>query len=87
MIDPFNHPVIQHVAKCKPVIHNIPFTPWSFYMYATIAAVVSAAVAGVIGYFVGKRGLTGTQSDLKNAATEVSKVTSEITTAAQTVHP
>lgn len=69
---------VAHVVKCIPqiksVIHNIGIT----YMSAFIWAASSSLVFGVIGYFVGKRGLTGTKSDLTNAVVAVEKVPAEI---------
>lgn len=74
--------VAQH-AKCIPEIKTITHNIGVTYLTAFISTVVGMAVAGVLGYFIGKRGLLGTKTDIKNAETEVQKVVEEV----KTVHP
>lgn len=78
-------PHIVHTATAaavEPVTINA--SP-EFLMYSVLAVVVASAIFGISGYFVGKRGLTGTQSDLSNVVTAVKKVPSEVSTAATEV--
>lgn len=74
-----SHPAVQHIAKCalKIVPHLIGVST----MTCVISVMAAAAVAGVVGYFVGKRGLTGVKTDLTNAETKVSQVATEVKTA------
>lgn len=85
--DTLQTPVVQHVVTaCKPVYHTVTKTVPQLIgvhtMTAVILTVVAALVAGALGYFIGKRGLTGTKTDLTNAETQVKKVVTEATTAA-----
>lgn len=74
-------PAAKHVAKCIPqiktVTHNIGVT----HLTAIISTAVGVVVAGIVGYFVGKRGLTGTKTDLTNAEAKVSQVATEVKSA------
>jgi hypothetical protein len=72
------HAVAGKCPVVAPQVITEQFIPWSYYMYSVIAGAVFGLVTGVIGYFVGARGLKGTQTDLTNAATSVSNAASQI---------
>ena len=68
------HPVAHAAAKaaCVPQIETV--FQGVTTMTAILSVIAAGIVCGVIGYFIGKRGLTGTKTDLTNAETEVTKV-------------
>ncbi len=79
---------VTHVAPhVKHVVHHVTpiINKGPSMLITVISSFSSAAVAGVIGYFVGKRGLTGTKTDLMNAQAAVSHAASTVTTVADEV--
>lgn len=60
----------QHAAPVASIALPHLYTGVSI-MTALISTAVGVIVAGVVGYFVGKRGLTGTKSDLSNVVKTV----------------
>ena len=69
------HPVAHAAAKAAARVPQIQTVFQGVTtMTAVLSGVAAAIVFGVIGYFIGKRGLTGTKTDITNAEQEVTKV-------------
>jgi len=82
------HQAAPHVAAVKPHIHHAVKQAAHIQGISMLTTVISTTIgvviAGVVGFFVGKRGLIGTKSDITNAVTSTEKV---ITAAETAAHP
>jgi len=66
-------------AKCVPEVFN-----GVSYMTAIISSLLSAAVAGGLGWYVRGRGMAGVKIDMDNMKNEIEKLKNQITSPAVT---
>lgn len=85
-----HNPIIldaYNAVATKPIIQTVTdhVTSGVSLMEAFLAVIIAMAIAGTVGYFVGKRGITNTQTDLQNAIKQIQNLPQTIQTAPTTV--
>lgn len=69
----------QHIAAAKQAVPSI--LSGVSYMTALISVAVASVVGGGLGWWLGKRGVTGVQADLNTVKADVASLKAKITPA------